>query len=158
MKTQDIGFILQKLQSEKKKIEKLTAVLHSLDGQPFNRHVYHATDRKTVASYRQLEARKKIVNDLENIYMDMVLQKELQMAKGVEEILDHGEASPVTSCMTENGFPSFLEQIICPIYEIKYGFGTLFMTWKSIVAAFWVARVNPWVLVIVAKHACQVST
>ncbi|XP_038689778.1 probable U3 small nucleolar RNA-associated protein 11 isoform X2 [Tripterygium wilfordii] len=78
MKTQDIGFILQKLQSEKKKIEKLTAVLHSLDGQPFNRHVYHATDRKTVASYRQLEARKKIVNDLENIYMDMVLQKELQ--------------------------------------------------------------------------------
>ncbi|KAF8395622.1 hypothetical protein HHK36_019572 [Tetracentron sinense] len=45
MKTQDIGYILQKVQSEKKKIEKLTAMLHSLDSQPLNKHVYYAEDR-----------------------------------------------------------------------------------------------------------------
>lgn len=28
-----------------KKLEKLTAVLHSLDSQPSNRHVYYAEDR-----------------------------------------------------------------------------------------------------------------
>ncbi|GMY13997.1 probable U3 small nucleolar RNA-associated protein 11, partial [Fagus crenata] len=44
MKTQDMGYILRKLQSEKKKIEKLTAVLHSVDNQPSNRHVYYAED------------------------------------------------------------------------------------------------------------------
>ncbi|KHG25300.1 hypothetical protein F383_32260 [Gossypium arboreum] len=46
MKTQDIGYILQKLQSERKKIEKLTAVLHSVDNHPSNRHIYYAEDRK----------------------------------------------------------------------------------------------------------------
>lgn len=35
--------------------------------------------RKTSASYRELEARKKRVNDLEKLYMDMALQKELQV-------------------------------------------------------------------------------
>lgn len=82
MKTQDIGYILQKLQSERKvpmndfwyikgymifptwlwwwklfatnhrhyfillqKIEKLTAVLHSVDNHPSNRHIYYAEDR-----------------------------------------------------------------------------------------------------------------
>ncbi|XP_030520159.2 probable U3 small nucleolar RNA-associated protein 11 [Rhodamnia argentea] len=105
MKTQDIGYILQKVQSEKKKIEKLTAMLHSLDDRPSSNHVYYAEDReeakemqslsskngkisfedipdnikrKTAASYRELEARKSRVNDLEKIYMDMSLQKELQ--------------------------------------------------------------------------------
>ncbi|KAG5583525.1 hypothetical protein H5410_054152 [Solanum commersonii] len=47
MKTQDIGYILQKVQSEKKKIEKLTAMLHSLDNQPSNKRVYYAEDRRT---------------------------------------------------------------------------------------------------------------
>ncbi|XP_057960550.1 probable U3 small nucleolar RNA-associated protein 11 isoform X2 [Malania oleifera] len=93
MKTQDIGYVLQKVQSEKKKIEKLTAMLHSLDNQPSNRHVYFAEDRdgareiqsrssksrnlptseylpnhikrKTTASYRELEARKNRANELE---------------------------------------------------------------------------------------------
>lgn len=106
MKTQDMGYVLQKVQSEKKKIEKLTAMLHSLDNQPTNRHVYYAEDReeareiqaqssrggnlpslddvpnhikrKTSASYRELETRKSRVNDLEKLYMDMALQKELQ--------------------------------------------------------------------------------
>ncbi|KAK9265535.1 hypothetical protein L1049_001718 [Liquidambar formosana] len=96
MKTQDIGYVLQKVQSEKKKIEKLTGILHSLDNQPSNRHIYYAEDReeakeiqsrssrgrkvpapedipdlikrKTAASYRELEARKSRVNELEKLY------------------------------------------------------------------------------------------
>ncbi|KAL7169418.1 hypothetical protein ACSBR2_034459 [Camellia fascicularis] len=84
MKTQDIGYVLQKLQSEKNKIEKLTAVLQSLDNQPSTIHIFYAEDRedakemqlqtskvgkvpvfedvpdhikrKTAASYRELEA------------------------------------------------------------------------------------------------------
>ncbi|XP_038685506.1 callose synthase 10 isoform X2 [Tripterygium wilfordii] len=39
------------------------------------------------------------------------------MAKELDAILDHGEANPSTSCMTENGSPNFLEQIIYPIYK-----------------------------------------
>ncbi|CAL2278807.1 unnamed protein product [Prunus armeniaca] len=46
MKTQDIGYIIQKVQSEKKKIEKLTATLHFLDNRPSSRHVYFAEDRE----------------------------------------------------------------------------------------------------------------
>ncbi|KAK7283148.1 hypothetical protein RIF29_12465 [Crotalaria pallida] len=45
MKTQDIGYVLSKVQSERKKIEKLTATLHSIDNQPSNNHVYFAEDR-----------------------------------------------------------------------------------------------------------------
>ncbi|KAK0572933.1 hypothetical protein LWI29_000606 [Acer saccharum] len=106
MKTQDIGYILQKLQSEKNKIEKLTTTLHSLDNHPSNRHIYYAEDReeaksirsqsarkvavlasedipdhikrKTAASYREVEARKSRVQELEKLYMDMAMQKELQ--------------------------------------------------------------------------------
>lgn len=106
MKTQDMGYIMQKIQSEKKKIEKLSTILHSLDNQSSKGHVYYAEDReeanelqlkksthtqmsidenlpdhvkrKTAASYRELEARKSRVNDLEKLYMDMALKKELQ--------------------------------------------------------------------------------
>ncbi|CAN6543521.1 unnamed protein product [Malus baccata var. baccata] len=105
MKTQDIGYIFQKVQSEKKKIEKLTATLHSLDNRPSSRHVYFVEDReeareiqsrsrsgkmpvsedipdhikrKTAGSYRELEARSNRVNELEKIYMDMAMQKELK--------------------------------------------------------------------------------
>ncbi|XP_077238521.1 embryo sac development arrest 14 [Tasmannia lanceolata] len=106
MKTQDIGYVLQKIQSEKKKIERLNSMLHSIDIHPENKHIYYAEDReeakeiqsrssqrgkplasedvpnqirrKTAASYKELEARKKRVNDLEKLYMDMSLQKELQ--------------------------------------------------------------------------------
>ncbi|XP_073155760.1 probable U3 small nucleolar RNA-associated protein 11 [Henckelia pumila] len=106
MKTQDIGYILQKLQTEKKKIERLNGMLHSLDNQSSSKHVYYADDReearevrkkvseqgkasalkdlpkvivrKTESSYRELEARKRRLQDLEKIYMDMSMQKELQ--------------------------------------------------------------------------------
>lgn len=106
MKTQDIGYVLQKLQSEKKKIEKLSSMLHSLDNQPPNKHVYYAEDReeaeeisartlekgksptsegipkkikrKLAASYKELEDRSKRAAELEKLYMDMALQKELQ--------------------------------------------------------------------------------
>jgi hypothetical protein len=39
------------------------------------------------------------------------------MAKELDAILDHGEANHAASCKTESGSVSFLEQIICPIYE-----------------------------------------
>ncbi|CAN6560806.1 unnamed protein product [Malus baccata var. baccata] len=118
MKTQDIGYIFQIVQSEKKKTEKLTVTLHSLDNWPSSRYVYFAEDRKeareiqsrpksgkmpvsedipdpryccfvclillysmcrkTAGSYRELEGRRKRVNELEKIYMDMAMQKELQ--------------------------------------------------------------------------------
>ncbi|KAL1539468.1 U3 small nucleolar RNA-associated protein 11 [Salvia divinorum] len=78
MKTQDIGYILLKLQAEKKKIEKLNATLHCVDNQSSTQHVYFAEDRKTIGSYRELEARRSRVKELEKIYMDMAMQKELQ--------------------------------------------------------------------------------
>ncbi|XP_062169425.1 callose synthase 10 [Alnus glutinosa] len=39
------------------------------------------------------------------------------MAKELDAILDHGEANHAASCKTESGSVSFLEKIICPIYE-----------------------------------------
>ncbi|XP_073037330.1 probable U3 small nucleolar RNA-associated protein 11, partial [Primulina eburnea] len=106
MKTQDIGYILQKLQIEKKKIERLNGMLHSLDNQSSSKHVYYAGNReearqvrkkvseqgkpsafkdlpkvilrKTDSSYRELEARKKQLKELEKIYTDMSMQKSLQ--------------------------------------------------------------------------------
>lgn len=39
----------------------------------------HLCFSKTAASYRELEARKSRVNDLEKLYMDMAMQKELQV-------------------------------------------------------------------------------
>ncbi|KAF6163918.1 hypothetical protein GIB67_024773 [Kingdonia uniflora] len=108
MKTQDIGYVYQKVQSEKKKIERLSSALHSLDNLPQNTHVYYAQDREeakeirsrsrssqegklraavdvpdkikrqAASSYKELEARKKRVNGLEKVYVDMSLQQELQ--------------------------------------------------------------------------------
>ncbi|KAG8372048.1 hypothetical protein BUALT_Bualt12G0026100 [Buddleja alternifolia] len=124
MKTQDIGYILQKLQTEKKKIEKLSGMLHSLGNQSSNKHVYYADDReeareirlkasepkenlafgdlpkdikkKTAGSYRELEARKSRVKELEKIYMDMAMQKELQK-KGRKRKLREDEIVSPTS-------------------------------------------------------------
>ncbi|KAL6497170.1 Callose synthase 10 [Orobanche gracilis] len=39
------------------------------------------------------------------------------MARELDATLDHGEATQAASCICENGSVSFLEQIICPIYE-----------------------------------------
>ncbi|GAU24145.1 hypothetical protein TSUD_83800 [Trifolium subterraneum] len=54
MKTQDIGYVLQNLQSEKKKVEKLSAMLHSIDNKPLNNHVYFADDRINVVKIKIL--------------------------------------------------------------------------------------------------------
>ncbi|KAI3794833.1 hypothetical protein L1987_37472 [Smallanthus sonchifolius] len=124
MKSQDIGYILQKLQSEKKKIERLTATLHSLDSQPSNKHVYYAEDRedakrilsetksggglpafedlpdkikrRTAASYRELEARRNRVQELEKVYNEMALKQELQK-KGKKRKLREDEIVCPTS-------------------------------------------------------------
>ncbi|CAN1235802.1 Probable U3 small nucleolar RNA-associated protein 11 [Linum perenne] len=119
MKTQDIGYVHQTLQSEKKKVERLTSVLHSVDNQPSNKHIYFAEDRlrdseypghihfsssnsgysfvcsmcrKLAGSYRELEARKNRVSQLEKPYMEMTLQKELQK-KGRKRKLRPDETS-----------------------------------------------------------------
>ncbi|XAR67941.1 1,3-beta-glucan synthase, partial [Bertholletia excelsa] len=39
------------------------------------------------------------------------------MAKELDAILDHGEATHAPSCIAGSGSVSFLEQIICPIYQ-----------------------------------------
>ncbi|CAM8942043.1 unnamed protein product [Rhodiola kirilowii] len=126
MKTQDAAYILQQLQSEKKKIEKLTSTLHLLDNETStpNKHVYYAEDReevkeikqralqtekldtldnipphikrKTNSSYRELEARKSRARDLEKIHMEMCLQKELQK-KGRKRKLREDEIVSPTS-------------------------------------------------------------
>ncbi|KAI9120627.1 hypothetical protein K1719_007660 [Acacia pycnantha] len=104
MKTQDIGYVLQKVQSQKKKIEKLTASLQFVDHQQSG-HIYFAEDRqyakeikslikgrrnlesndatdeikrRTASSYRGLEERKNRLSQLKRIYNNMVMQKELQ--------------------------------------------------------------------------------
>ncbi|XP_074264156.1 putative U3 small nucleolar RNA-associated protein 11 [Silene latifolia] len=124
MKTQDIGYVLQKIQSEKKKVEKLRAVLHSLDDQPSKKHIYFAEDseeaneiqsrvsendelpisgflpptikRKMESSYRELEARMLRVKDLERVYAEMAMQKELQK-KGKKRKLREDEVVNPTS-------------------------------------------------------------
>ncbi|KAI3961682.1 hypothetical protein MKW92_031944, partial [Papaver armeniacum] len=45
VKTQDMGYIKQKWQSEEKKIERLSSMLHSLGDRTLNKHVYFAEDR-----------------------------------------------------------------------------------------------------------------
>nr|ACU17792.1 unknown [Glycine max] len=124
MKTQDMGYILQKIQSERNKIERLTASLHSIDKQPVNKHVLFAEEReeakelesqyqkskipftsedipagikrKTAQSYQELEARRSRLNQLEKIYMDMAMQKELQK-KGRKRKLGEDEIVCPTS-------------------------------------------------------------
>lgn len=106
LKNKDMGYIHQSIQSGKKKIEKLSSVLHELDNKRPNKHVYFAEDReeakeiqsrieqssklpgldnipsrikkKTASSYRELEERKQRLQKLEKLYADMALQKELK--------------------------------------------------------------------------------
>ncbi|KAL0919736.1 hypothetical protein M5K25_011853 [Dendrobium thyrsiflorum] len=124
MKTQDIAYVIQKLQSEKKKVERLRGALHALDNKPPNKHVYYAEDReeakeirsrslhindspaqhnlprnirkKTTSSYRELEERTKRVEQLEKLYSEMALQKELQKAGRKRKLRDDEMASPTT--------------------------------------------------------------
>ncbi|KAK8453877.1 hypothetical protein SEVIR_5G359600v4 [Setaria viridis] len=106
LKNKDMGYIFQSIQSEKKKIEKLSSTLHELDTKRPNKHVYFAEDReeakeirsrigessnmpsfdnipsrikkKTASSYRELDERKQRLQKLEKLYGDMALQKELK--------------------------------------------------------------------------------
>ncbi|XP_073014658.1 probable U3 small nucleolar RNA-associated protein 11 [Primulina eburnea] len=122
MKTQDIGYILQKLQTEKKKIERLNGMLHSLDNQSSSKHVYYADNReearevrkkvseqgnpsafkdlpkvilrKIDSLYRELEARKKRLKDLEKIYTDMSMQKELHKRGKKRKLREDEMVSP----------------------------------------------------------------
>ncbi|KAJ4750636.1 U3 small nucleolar RNA-associated protein 11 [Rhynchospora pubera] len=124
MKTQDIGYVLQKLQSEKKKVERLSSALHALDEQPNNKHVYFAEDRdeakeikarvadqdkilpgsehipdnikrKLESSYKELSERKERVRKLEKLYSEMMLKKELQQKPGrVRKLKEEEMTSP----------------------------------------------------------------
>ncbi|CAA0812809.1 Probable U3 small nucleolar RNA-associated protein 11 [Striga hermonthica] len=124
MKTQDIGYIFQKLQAEKKKVEKLSGMLHCLDNSSLSKHVYYAEDRdearelqskvqenrgnpslkdlpkdiqrKMAASYRELEVRKNRVKELEKIHMDMSMQKELQKKGRKRKLRENEIVSPVS--------------------------------------------------------------
>ncbi|KAG0449204.1 hypothetical protein HPP92_027481 [Vanilla planifolia] len=124
MKTQDIGYILQKLQSEKKKIDRLNGSLHAVNNQPPTKHIYYAEDReeaeeifsrssqksgssnrmdiprnirrKTASSYRELHERKKRVQQLEKMYSEMALQKELQKPGRKRKLRDDEMVSPTT--------------------------------------------------------------
>lgn len=106
LKHKDMGYILTAIQSEKKKVERLSSTLHEVDNKRSNKHVYFAEDReeakeiqsrvgqssstpdfaniparikrKTASSYRELEGRKLRVQKLEKLYADMALQKELK--------------------------------------------------------------------------------
>ncbi|GLT28017.1 hypothetical protein SLA2020_029760 [Shorea laevis] len=91
METQDIGYILQKLQ-----IEKLTAMLHSLDNLPSNGHIYYTESRKTAASHRELEDRKCRASELEKLFMEMVLKRELQKNCQKHKLHEHQIISPTS--------------------------------------------------------------
>ncbi|CAM6120734.1 unnamed protein product [Calypogeia fissa] len=107
MKTQDIRYVLNKAQSEQKKVERLKAVLHSVGQAPTNSHVYFAEDRleaekiatlavdtepilkkvpkriqkKQSAAYRELQERTERAEKMKNMVVTMTLKKQI-MGKG----------------------------------------------------------------------------
>ncbi|XP_048441670.1 probable U3 small nucleolar RNA-associated protein 11 [Pyrus x bretschneideri] len=101
-------------------------MLHSLDNRPSSRHVYFTEDRKeareiqsrpksgkmpvsedipdhikrkTAGSYRELEGRRKRVNELEKIYMDMAMQKELQKRGKNRKVCEDEIVSPTSNAV-----------------------------------------------------------
>lgn len=125
MKTQDIQYVLQKAQSEKKKAERLQSALHCIGCHPSNRHTYFAEDReeakeleqvilsseekaifpaklpkrikrKMAGAYKELEERKKRADEMQNIVTEMSLRKEL-MGKGRKRKLRDDEIVHPTS-------------------------------------------------------------
>ncbi|GAB2282929.1 U3 small nucleolar RNA-associated protein 11 [Dionaea muscipula] len=125
MKTQDKGYLMQKIQSEKKKIERLEASLHSVNGQSSRGHVYYAEDaeeakeiqirslengefptheavperirRQVAKSYKELEARKKRVNDMERIHRDMAMKMELRKKGRKRKLREDEMVCPTTT-------------------------------------------------------------
>ncbi|KAH0723620.1 hypothetical protein KY285_006167 [Solanum tuberosum] len=51
---------------------------------------------KTATSYRELEARKSRVRDLEKVYMDMAMQKELQKSGRKRKLREEELVNPTT--------------------------------------------------------------
>ena len=49
------------------------------------------------------------------------------MARELDAILDHGEASPAASCIGEDNSVSYLQQVISPIYKVISKVRNLFM-------------------------------
>ncbi|GJM92800.1 hypothetical protein PR202_ga09300 [Eleusine coracana subsp. coracana] len=60
LKNKDMGYILQTIQSEKKKVEKLSSVLHELDSKRPNKHIYFAEDRNLDARGNCVKMRWRI--------------------------------------------------------------------------------------------------
>ena len=75
-------------------------------------HIESVTDSMVNASYKELEARMKRVEDLERVHAEMTLQKELQvLIKSLTDIID--------SIPSQNGtcLPNFID---IAVYYNKY--------------------------------------
>ncbi|URE12646.1 U3 small nucleolar RNA-associated protein [Musa troglodytarum] len=96
MKTQDIGYVLQKLQSEKKADESHQAITSWGSMARLKRPIKGRNLGKTAASYRELEARQKRVQDLEKLYSDMALQRELQKSGRKRKLGEDEIVQPTT--------------------------------------------------------------
>eukprot|EP00250_Pteridium_aquilinum_P006145 c16119_g1_i1 orf=236-934(+) len=120
MKTQDIGYVLCKAQSEQKKVERLQAALHSFDQAPVNKHMYFAENGEAAremrplvmseqpqghgvgtklpkrikklrdGAYKELQERTERAAKLRSMVMVMGMQKEL-MGKGRKRKLNSSE-------------------------------------------------------------------
>ncbi|KAL3693017.1 hypothetical protein R1sor_006668 [Riccia sorocarpa] len=114
MKTQDLRYILNKAQAERKKVERLQSVLHQTNLPPANTHVYFAEDsaeaaevapapaakpsdvlpkrirKKQESAYRELAERRERAEKLKNMTVTMSLQKQI-MGKGRKRKLKESE-------------------------------------------------------------------
>ncbi|XP_052309491.1 probable U3 small nucleolar RNA-associated protein 11 [Populus trichocarpa] len=81
MKTQDTGYVLQKEKEARETWEEAKEMKSRSSQNKMTATCVEVPDnikRKMACSYRELEARKNRSKQLEKIYMDMALQKELQ--------------------------------------------------------------------------------
>uniref|UniRef100_A0A804PR15 Protein kinase domain-containing protein n=1 Tax=Zea mays TaxID=4577 RepID=A0A804PR15_MAIZE len=74
LKNKDMGYILQSIQSEKKKIEKLGSTLHELDNKPQNKHVYFAEDGGYEFGYSTAMGGSGAVSGLEMLGISLFLK------------------------------------------------------------------------------------
>lgn len=125
MKTQDIGYVLCKAQSEKKKVERLQAALHSLDQPLMNKHTYFVENGEAAkemrprvmfdqsqdhvmgtklpkhirklrdGAYKELKERTERAAKLRSMVLAMGMQKEV-MGKGRKRKLSNDEISAST--------------------------------------------------------------
>ncbi|KAL2634806.1 hypothetical protein R1flu_006285 [Riccia fluitans] len=119
MKTQDLRYVLNKAQAEKKKVERLQSVLHQTALPPANTHVYFAEDsaevkeiapvaavkpsqvlpqrirKKQESGYRELAERRERAEKLKNMTVTMSLKKQI-MGKGRKRKLKDSEVDVKT--------------------------------------------------------------